>query len=69
MYLLAIFCLEALLKVIALGFVLHSDSYLRNGWNVLDFIVVVTGYVCLYTACVCICNIMTELFIQPCMSL
>ncbi|PFX23935.1 Voltage-dependent calcium channel type A subunit alpha-1 [Stylophora pistillata] len=42
-YLLAIFCLEALLKVIALGFILHSDSYLRNGWNVLDFVVVVTG--------------------------
>ncbi|XP_073242529.1 voltage-dependent calcium channel type A subunit alpha-1-like [Porites lutea] len=42
-YLLAIFCLEALLKIIALGFVLHSESYLRNGWNVLDFVVVVTG--------------------------
>jgi len=44
--LLAIFCLEAALKIVALGFLLHSDSYLRNGWNVLDFIVVVTGYVC-----------------------
>ncbi|XP_020626974.1 voltage-dependent R-type calcium channel subunit alpha-1E-like isoform X3 [Orbicella faveolata] len=42
-YLLAIFCLEAVLKIIALGFVLHADSYLRNGWNVLDFVVVVTG--------------------------
>ncbi|KAK2555559.1 Voltage-dependent calcium channel type A subunit alpha-1 [Acropora cervicornis] len=42
-YLLAIFCLEAALKIVALGFLLHSDSYLRNGWNVLDFIVVVTG--------------------------
>ncbi|XP_027058824.1 voltage-dependent N-type calcium channel subunit alpha-1B-like [Pocillopora damicornis] len=42
-YLLAIFCLEALLKVIALGFILHTDSYLRNGWNILDFVVVVTG--------------------------
>ncbi|XP_068694848.1 voltage-dependent calcium channel type A subunit alpha-1-like isoform X3 [Montipora foliosa] len=42
-YLLAIFCLEAVLKIIALGFILHTDSYLRNGWNVLDFVVVVTG--------------------------
>ncbi|KAJ7339584.1 hypothetical protein OS493_005987 [Desmophyllum pertusum] len=42
-YLLAIFCLEAALKIIALGFMLHSGTYLRNGWNVLDFVVVVTG--------------------------
>eukprot|EP00794_Sanderia_malayensis_P016249 gene16249-17890_t len=42
-YLLGIFCVEALLKVISLGFILHPGSYLRNGWNILDFVVVVTG--------------------------
>ncbi|XP_041481260.1 voltage-dependent calcium channel type A subunit alpha-1-like isoform X7 [Lytechinus variegatus] len=42
-YFLAIFCLEAAIKVIALGFCLHEESYLRNGWNIMDFIVVVTG--------------------------
>ncbi|XP_039288587.1 voltage-dependent calcium channel type A subunit alpha-1 isoform X2 [Nilaparvata lugens] len=40
---LGIFCVEALLKILALGFVLHSGSYLRNVWNIMDFVVVVTG--------------------------
>ena len=42
---LAIFCFEAVLKIIAQGMVLHPRSYLRNGWNILDFVVVVTGLV------------------------
>ncbi|XP_043985097.1 voltage-dependent R-type calcium channel subunit alpha-1E isoform X4 [Gambusia affinis] len=37
------FCFEAGIKIIALGFVLHKGSYLRNGWNVMDFIVVLSG--------------------------
>lgn len=40
-----IFCFEFLLKVIAFGFVLHKGSYLRSGWNIMDFIVVASGYV------------------------
>lgn len=42
-YFLGIFCVEASLKIIALGFVLHKHSYLRNIWNIMDFFVVVTG--------------------------
>lgn len=42
-YFLGIFCVEASLKILALGFVLHSGSYLRNIWNIMDFFVVVTG--------------------------
>ncbi|CAF3020652.1 unnamed protein product [Rotaria sp. Silwood2] len=42
-YFIGIFCFEAALKIIALGFVLHERSYLRSLWNVMDFIVVVTG--------------------------
>ncbi|KAF8570730.1 hypothetical protein P879_02096 [Paragonimus westermani] len=42
-YFMGIFTCEASLKIIALGFILHSGSYLRNVWNILDFIVVVTG--------------------------
>ena len=30
-------------KIVAMGFVLHPDSYLRNPWNIMDFIVVVSG--------------------------
>lgn len=42
-YFLGIFCVEASLKIIALGFVMHKHSYLRNIWNIMDFFVVVTG--------------------------
>ncbi|XP_043914705.1 voltage-dependent N-type calcium channel subunit alpha-1B [Protopterus annectens] len=42
-YFIGIFCLEAGIKIIALGFVFHKGSYLRNGWNVMDFVVVLTG--------------------------
>ncbi|KAJ7334442.1 Voltage-dependent L-type calcium channel subunit alpha-1D [Desmophyllum pertusum] len=44
-YFVAIFCVEALLKIMAFGFVLHPGSYLRNGWNILDFTVVVVGII------------------------
>ena len=44
-YFLGIFCAEALLKILALGFILHKGSYLRNSWNIMDFIVVVTGLI------------------------
>uniref|UniRef100_A0A673IKL4 Voltage-dependent N-type calcium channel subunit alpha n=1 Tax=Sinocyclocheilus rhinocerous TaxID=307959 RepID=A0A673IKL4_9TELE len=42
-YFIGIFCFEAGIKIIALGFAFHKDSYLRNGWNVMDFVVVLTG--------------------------
>uniref|UniRef100_A0A671G4N5 Voltage-dependent N-type calcium channel subunit alpha n=1 Tax=Rhinolophus ferrumequinum TaxID=59479 RepID=A0A671G4N5_RHIFE len=42
-YFIGIFCFEAGIKIVALGFVLHKGSYLRNGWNVMDFVVVLTG--------------------------
>uniref|UniRef100_T1IJS6 EF-hand domain-containing protein n=1 Tax=Strigamia maritima TaxID=126957 RepID=T1IJS6_STRMM len=47
-YFLAIFCVEASLKILALGFVLHRGTYLRNIWNVMDFIVVVTGLLTIF---------------------
>ncbi|XP_065647835.1 voltage-dependent L-type calcium channel subunit alpha-1D isoform X2 [Hydra vulgaris] len=40
-YLIAIFASEALLKIVANGFVLHPHSYLRSLWNVIDFVVVI----------------------------
>ncbi|GAX83897.1 hypothetical protein CEUSTIGMA_g11321.t1, partial [Chlamydomonas eustigma] len=38
-----IFMAEAAIKITALGFVFEEYTYLRNGWNILDFIVVVMG--------------------------
>ncbi|XP_019401893.1 PREDICTED: voltage-dependent L-type calcium channel subunit alpha-1S [Crocodylus porosus] len=40
---LIIFTIEAMLKIIAYGFLFHTDAYLRSGWNVLDFAIVSLG--------------------------
>ncbi|XP_012510195.1 PREDICTED: voltage-dependent N-type calcium channel subunit alpha-1B [Propithecus coquereli] len=50
-YFIGIFCFEAGIKIIALGFVFHKGSYLRNGWNVMDFVVVLTGWVLVIASC------------------
>ncbi|XP_010022752.1 PREDICTED: voltage-dependent L-type calcium channel subunit alpha-1S, partial [Nestor notabilis] len=39
------FAIEAMLKIIAYGFLFHTDAYLRNGWNVLDFSIVSLGLI------------------------
>ncbi|XP_067216065.1 voltage-dependent calcium channel type A subunit alpha-1 isoform X5 [Linepithema humile] len=49
-YFLGIFCVEASLKILALGFVLHRGSYLRNIWNIMDFFVVVTGIITAFSS-------------------
>eukprot|EP01029_Cantina_marsupialis_P023747 TRINITY_DN5981_c0_g2_i1.p1 TRINITY_DN5981_c0_g2~~TRINITY_DN5981_c0_g2_i1.p1 ORF type:complete len:1476 (+),score=490.12 TRINITY_DN5981_c0_g2_i1:408-4430(+) len=33
-----IFVIEMIMKIIVYGFCLHEGSYIRNGWNVLDFV-------------------------------
>eukprot|EP00347_Sterkiella_histriomuscorum_P013361 403365010 len=38
-----IFALECALKIVAYGFVIHRKAYLRVGWNLIDFAVVVSG--------------------------
>jgi voltage-dependent calcium channel L type alpha-1D len=40
-----VFTAECVIKVIALGFLFHPGAYLRNAWNILDFIIVVIGLV------------------------
>uniref|UniRef100_A0A8D0V3C9 Voltage-dependent L-type calcium channel subunit alpha n=1 Tax=Sus scrofa TaxID=9823 RepID=A0A8D0V3C9_PIG len=40
---LVIFTVETVLKIVAYGLVLHPSAYIRNGWNLLDFIIVVVG--------------------------
>lgn len=39
-YFLYIFCFEASCKILALGLILHPNSYLRNVWNIMDAIVI-----------------------------
>uniref|UniRef100_A0A674G8F8 Voltage-dependent L-type calcium channel subunit alpha n=1 Tax=Taeniopygia guttata TaxID=59729 RepID=A0A674G8F8_TAEGU len=40
---LIIFTVETFLKIIAYGLVLHPSAYIRNGWNLLDFVIVIVG--------------------------
>ena len=37
------FCLEALLKIIAFGFLFTKTSYLKDAWNILDFVIVISA--------------------------
>lgn len=40
-----IYTMEMILKIIAMGFFMRAHSYLRDSWNILDFVVVVLGWV------------------------
>ncbi len=42
---LIIYLLEMMFKVVSKGFIINKFSYLRNPWNILDFIVVAFGCV------------------------
>ena len=44
-YINAIVYTECVLKIFAMGFVFGRNSYLRDGWNVLDFLVVFTSVI------------------------
>jgi hypothetical protein len=38
-----IFTAEAMLKIFGLGFYSGNKTYLKNGWNFLDFVIVIAG--------------------------
>ncbi|KAJ8257225.1 hypothetical protein GJAV_G00183250 [Gymnothorax javanicus] len=40
---LIIFTVETFLKILAYGLFMHPASYIRNGWNMLDFVIVIVG--------------------------
>ena len=40
-----IFTAECLMKIVAQGFIKHQNAYLRNAWNILDFTIVMIGWV------------------------
>jgi hypothetical protein len=33
-----------IIKIVSLGFLLNQGSYLRDAWNALDFVIIVSGY-------------------------
>ena len=40
-----LYTVEMLIKISGLGFVWAQNSYLRDGWNMLDFVIVLSGYI------------------------
>lgn len=38
------FTIEIAMKTIAFGFVIHEGSFCRNGWHLLDLVVVVVSW-------------------------
>ena len=47
---LIIFAIEMVIKMIAQGLMLHPHSYLRQGWNWLDFLVVIIGFIEMFSS-------------------
>ena len=39
------YTVEAVFKVVSLGFIFNKGSYLRDSWNILDFVIISSGYV------------------------
>uniref|UniRef100_A0A8C9TZI4 Ion transport domain-containing protein n=1 Tax=Scleropages formosus TaxID=113540 RepID=A0A8C9TZI4_SCLFO len=39
-----IFTIETFMKILAYGLVMHPSAYIRSGWNLLDFVIVVVGF-------------------------
>ena len=39
------FAIECVIKIIAHGFVVHKNAYLRDKWNWIDFLVVIVGVI------------------------
>lgn len=45
---LALYSTEMLLKIVGLGFLFNKGAYLRDPWNILDFIIVSSAYLTLF---------------------
>lgn len=41
------YTIEALLKILGMGFVLNKDAYLRDPWNAIDLFIIITSYLSL----------------------
>ena len=40
-----LYSLEMILKIIGLGFIFTDDAYLRDSWNILDFVIVIISLI------------------------
>jgi hypothetical protein len=65
----AIFILECVIKIIAMGLFFDKRSYLRDAWNWLDFIVVITSIIGLIPEAGSISGLRTFRLLRPLRSL
>jgi len=42
---LAFFTLEAILKIIAFDFFWEENAYMRDSWNLIDMVIIITSYI------------------------
>ena len=41
---LGLYTIEMIMKIFGLGFIMNKGAYIRDGWNILDFLIVVSAY-------------------------
>lgn len=39
-----LYTIEMVVKIVSLGFICNDGSYLRDAWNILDFVIIASGY-------------------------
>ena len=39
-----LYTFEMNMKIVGMGFIFGKDSYLRDSWNILDFLIVITSW-------------------------
>jgi hypothetical protein len=37
-----------IVKIVSLGFLLNKGAYLRDAWNILDFVIIASGYMSMF---------------------
>lgn len=42
-----LYSIEMILKILGLGFIYGDGAYIKDSWNILDFVIVMSGYVTL----------------------
>ena len=40
-----LYTVEMVLKILGMGFIIGPDAYIKDEWNILDFFIVMMGYV------------------------
>ncbi len=43
-----LYTIEMVVKIVSLGFILNQGSYLRDAWNILDFVIIASGYMSMF---------------------